>query len=165
MSIIVLILQAVSGNFMNSVYNLAHLVPSLLTHYGYLALFVLMTLESASLPIPSEILLPAAGFLAARGYFNFGGALLISLIAGVLGIAIDYYIAYKLGRTFVYKHMHAFHVTKRQLNNFEAWFREEGNFTVFVTRLIPVVRGLISFPAGFAEMPLERFFFFSIAGS
>ena len=132
--------------------------------YGYLALFVLMTLESASLPIPSEIVLPLAGLLAAKGVFNVYLAFVIILFAGIVGITIDYYLAYFLGKDVVYKHLRNFHIRKEHLDAFDEWFNRNGTFTVFIGRLLPEVRGLVSLPAGFAMMPKKKFYAYSIAG-
>ena len=133
--------------------------------YGYLAIFVLMALEYASLPIPSEIVLPLIGLFAARGTLGFLPALLVVVVAGLVGMGIDYFIAYYLGKDVVYKHASIFHIKKRQLEDFDAWFSRNGSFAVFIARLIPVARGLISFPAGFAMMRKRDFFVFSTIGA
>ncbi|MDE1824781.1 MAG: DedA family protein [Candidatus Micrarchaeota archaeon] len=133
--------------------------------YGYLAIFILMALEYASLPIPSEIVLPLIGLFAARGTLGFLPALLVVALAGLVGMGIDYFIAYYLGKDVVYKHASMFHIKKQQLDDFDAWFSRNGSFAVFIARLIPVARGLVSFPAGFAMMNKRAFFLYSFAGA
>lgn len=133
--------------------------------HGYYALFVLMLLESASLPIPSEVVLPLAGYLGAVHAFNVYVAFIVALLAGVLGMGIDYFIAYYLGKEVVYKHLRRFRIKRRHLEAFDRWFEGNGAFTVFIGRLLPEIRGVISFPAGFALMPKKKFFLYSFAGT
>lgn len=140
-------------------------INALIMSYGYLAIFILMTLESASLPIPSEVVLPLAGLFAARGELNFFVALIVILAGSMLGIAIDYYVAYFIGKDFVYKHAKRFGIQQEHIIAFEKWFERNGSFAVFVSRLIPVVRGLMSFPAGFALMDKKKFFAYSFVGA
>ncbi len=152
-------------NVLSSLHLFFGEASTLVTAYGYPALFILMLLESAALPIPSEVVLPLAGLLAARGVFSVYLVLAIVLISGILGMAIDYYIAYFLGKDLVYKHLRRFHIKKESLDSFDKWFERNGAFTVFIGRLLPEIRGLVSFPAGFAAMPKKKFFAYSIAGT
>ncbi len=140
-------------------------INSLLSTYGYLGLFGMMALEGASLPIPSEVIVPIAGYLAAKGVFNFYIAALAILAGNMIGVVIDYVIGYFIGKDVVYKHLHLFHIHKEQIDAFDSWFNRNGGFAVFVSRMIPVLRGLISFPAGFARMPFKKFFLYSLVGS
>lgn len=144
--------------------GLSSFVTNFVNTYGYLALFVLMVLEAASLPIPSEVVLPLAGLLAAKGILNPYLAFVVALAAGIVGITIDYYLAYFLGKDVVYKHLQRFKIKKETLDNFDKWFERNGTFTVFIGRLIPEVRGLVSLPAGFAGMPKKKFYTYSIIG-
>jgi membrane protein DedA with SNARE-associated domain len=143
---------------------LSALAFAAITDWGYLGLFLLMVLEGASLPIPSEVMLPLSGYLVKTGVFNFYIAFAVSIIGAVAGAAIDYAIGYYLGKAVVYKHLRLFHVTKRSLDQFDAWFERNKVASIFFARFIPEVRALISFPAGFARMPLKEFFAYSIAG-
>jgi membrane protein DedA with SNARE-associated domain len=140
-------------------------VTALISQYGYLAIFVLMVLEAAAFPIPSEVVLPAVGYLVAKGVVNPIIGFSAVIAGGIIGMTVDYYIAYFLGKDVVYKHLSFFHIKKEQLQNFDTWFASHGPFAVFVTRLVPLVRALINFPAGFAEMPIGRFLLFSISGT
>lgn len=139
-------------------------ISALISVYGYAAIIVLMILESASLPIPSEVILPLAGHFAQIGDLNLYMAILASLVGTVIGISMDYAIAYFLEKNVVYKHLRSFHVKQSTLDSFDGWFAKNGAFTVFISRMLPIVRGLISFPAGFAKMPLRDFYLYSIAG-
>ncbi|MGC8710328.1 MAG: DedA family protein [Candidatus Micrarchaeia archaeon] len=140
-------------------------LSSLLHAYGYYAIIGLMTMEAASFPVPSEVVLPMIGYFAAKGVLNIYIALLVTFFSSFLGMALDYYIAYLLGKDIVYRHLGIFHIKKKDIEAFESWFSRNGAFAVFVSRFIPLVRGLINFPAGFALMPQKKFYIYSMAGS
>jgi membrane protein DedA with SNARE-associated domain len=150
----------------SGVLNLTYsMISDLISAHGYLSIFFFMLLEAASFPIPSEVVLPIVGYFAAEGAVNPFLGFAVAILGGIIGMGIDYYIAYFLGKEVVYKHLRLFHIKKEQLLSFDEWFEKNGEFAVFVSRLIPLVRGLINFPAGFAEMPLKKFFAYSILGS
>lgn len=140
-------------------------INALMASYGYAAVFVLMLLESSSIPVPSEVVLPLAGFFAAKGVLDFLPALVVAMLGSIGGLAIDYAIGYYLGKDVIYAHLSIFHVKKRDLDAFDAWFDRNAIAAVFLSRLLPVVRTVMSFPAGFAKMPLKEFFAYSILGS
>jgi membrane protein DedA with SNARE-associated domain len=149
----------------SAVNGAAAAVVSFIASHTYLGVFALMALESASLPIPSEVVLPAIGYLAATGAVNFYLAFAAAVIGSMVGIAIDYYVAYFVGKDVVYRHLQSFHIKKSTLDAFDNWFARNGSFAVFISRLIPIVRGLISFPAGFAQMPQKKFYLYSFLGT
>ncbi len=142
-------------------------ITSIAASYGYIALVALMILEAASFPVPSEVVLPVFGALSASALYglNVYTVLLLVFISSLVGMAIDYYVAYFLGKEVIYKHLHLFHIRKESLEAFEKWFVNNGNAAVFVSRLLPVIRGPISFVAGFAEMDQKRFYAYSMLGS
>jgi membrane protein DedA with SNARE-associated domain len=140
-------------------------ISGLIASYKYVAIIILMALESASLPIPSEIVLPLIGGMAAAREINFYAALAATLVGTAIGITVDYMIAYAVEKEIFYRHMGLFHVKRSSVEAFDSWFLRNGAFAVFVARILPVVRGLISFPAGFAKMPLKKFYAYSMAGS
>lgn len=140
-------------------------ISGLIAKYAYAAIVFLMTLESASLPVPSEVVLPLIGYLAFKGTLNIYLGLAAAVIGSMIGIEIDYYIAYFLGKDVVYKHLKFFHIREENLKAFDEWFAKNGAFAVFVARLLPVVRGLISLPAGFAQMPQRKFLAWSFLGT
>jgi membrane protein DedA with SNARE-associated domain len=149
-----------------SIFNLTYsALSSFISSYGYFAILILMILESASMPVPSELLLPATGYFAAKGVLNIYIALVVVYISSFVGMAINYYIAYWLGKDVVYKHLHWFRIKKEDVKAFEKWFDKNGPFTVFISRLLPLVRGLINFPAGFALMNQKKFYSYSMAGA
>ncbi len=143
----------------------AGIITNYIQAYGYAAIFGLMALEGSSLPVPSEVVMPLAGYFAAKGTISFAWALLAGLLGSIVGLAVDYYIAYFVGKDVVYKHLKAFHIKKESLDNFDNWFERNGVAAIFLTRLVPVIRTLVSFPAGFARMNAKKFFGYSILGS
>jgi membrane protein DedA with SNARE-associated domain len=132
--------------------------------YGYAAVFVLMLMESATLPIPSEVVLPLAGFLASKGSLNLYLVIAVATLASMIGSVIDYAIGYYLGKEVVYKHLQIFHVKRKTLDDFDVWFAKNGGAAVFLTRFIPVLRTVINFPAGFAKMDLKKFLTYTFVG-
>ena len=140
-------------------------IHSLVVNYGYFGIGSLMVLESASLPIPSEVILPLSGQYVRLGILSFPGVLAVALVGGLIGFAIDYFIAYFLGKDVIYNHLKLFHLKKESVEEFEGWFEKNGNFAVFIIRMVPVIRGLVSFVAGFARMNKKKFFLFSFLGS
>jgi membrane protein DedA with SNARE-associated domain len=133
--------------------------------WGYGGVFGLMILEASSLPIPSEIILPFAGYLVSLGHLDFLLTLIVATAAAIAGSLIDYYIGLKgvemltkyrlLGRSICSEH---------QLRVAANYFTRYGSIMVFVGRLIPVVRTLISFPAGAVKMPIAKFVAYTVAG-
>jgi membrane protein DedA with SNARE-associated domain len=139
-------------------------IEAFIKSYGYAAVFLLMGLESSSLPVPSEVVLPLVGYFAAKGILNFYLALLAAMLGSIVGSIVDYAIGYYIGKEIVYKHLKFFHIKKESLDNFDSWFEKNGIAAIFLSRLVPVVRTFINFPAGFAKMSFKKFMAYSIAG-
>jgi len=132
---------------------------------GYVGLFVLMVLESASLPIPSEVVLPLAGYLVFLGKMNLWLAVADGTLALLVGALIDYYLALKLGRPVIYRLMGRMGVSSTHLDNGERWIDSKGASTVFIARFIPGLRAVISIPAGLLRMKLTIFVPLTLVGS
>lgn len=132
--------------------------------YGYASLFALMALESASLPIPSEVVLPLAGYFVSIGVLNFWVAVGVSTAASLFGALVDYYLAIWLGRPFVVALLNLFKLHKGALDRAEAWFDRSAQWTVFAARFVPGLRTVISLPAGLFEMKISRFIVMTVAG-
>ncbi len=145
--------------------NLTTIAVDLVKSYGSPMLAFLMFLESSSIPVPSEVILPLAGALAARHILSFWIAYIAILIGSTLGLLLDYYIGFVVGKDVIYKHAKRLRISKESIERFDRWFDRNAVAAVFLSRLLPVVRTLMSFPAGFAKMPLRRFLFYSVAGS
>jgi membrane protein DedA with SNARE-associated domain len=153
------------GGVSSSTYFFSLNVISLLTSLGYVSLFVLMLLESASLPIPSEIVLPFAGYLVYSGVMTFSGALIVSTAALMAGALIDYYLGLKIGRPILVGLLKWFRVNPEQARRAEEWVSKRGAWTVFAARFIPGLRSIISVPAGMLRMKLTSFALTTLLGS
>lgn len=132
---------------------------------GYLSVFFGMVLESAGVPLPSEVILPAAGYLVLTGRLNFWSAVIAGLTGGVAGSILAYAAAAWGGRPLILAYGGRFGLEKRFLERAEKWFASYGQRAVFFGRLLPVVRTYISFPAGLAEMPSGSFVLYTVLGS
>ena len=132
---------------------------------GYPGVLALMTLESTFVPIPSELVMPQAGYLAAQGQMNFWIALLMATLGSVLGALINYGIAIKMGRPLMLKYGKYFLCPPRKFEKMEKFFVSHGEISTFTGRLILGVRHFISFPAGLARMHLWKFCFYTAIGA
>ncbi|MBI5393590.1 DedA family protein [Candidatus Woesearchaeota archaeon] len=140
-------------------------VTKIISSLGYAGIFILMIFESMVVPIPSELVLPFAGFLAATGEFNIFLVILVASFGSLLGSLISYYIGLYGGNKLIVKYGKYFFVDLADLQKTEKWFAEKGEKTVFISRFIPVVRHLISIPAGIGKMNLKKFCIYTIAGA
>jgi membrane protein DedA with SNARE-associated domain len=141
-----------------------HFITESLGDYGYQAVFVLMVLESALIPIPSEVTMVFGGFLASRGRLDFFWVGLLGTLANVVGSWIAYWIGLRGGRPLVERWGKYVFLRPHELDRAEAWFERHGEMAVFVGRLLPVVRTFISLPAGVARMNFTRFTLFTFLG-
>jgi membrane protein DedA with SNARE-associated domain len=133
--------------------------------WGYGGVFGLMILEASSLPIPSEIILPFAGYLVSLGHMDFYLTLIVATVAAVAGSLIDYYIGLKGVQILTKYRLFGREIfSESQLKVAGNYFTRYGSIMVFVGRLVPVVRTLISFPAGAVKMPIVKFVSFTVAG-
>jgi len=136
---------------------------------GYVGIFLLMILETVFPPIPSEVVLPLAGFASARGDFNIIGVILATTLGGLVG-CIPWYL---LGRLYGIRRLRKISekfgriitLGPDDIDEAQAWFNRHGHLAVFFGRLMPTVRSLISVPAGIAKMPFGTFLFYSFLGT
>ncbi|HET7313114.1 DedA family protein, partial [Salinisphaera sp.] len=140
-------------------------LTTVIEHYGLLAVFVLSTLESACIPIASEVVVPPAGFLAYQGALSLWGVVAAATLGNVAGGWIAYAVGRRGGRPLIRRYGRYIWLSERHLARAEAWFTRRGEITVFVARLLPAFRTFISLPAGIGEMPLGRFLIYSLLGS
>ena len=152
-----------------------HFITQFVLDHGYEAIFVLMVLESACIPIPSEVTMLFGGALANSTFvassFVGGGehlSLVLVGLVGTLGNLVGSWIAYGVGRAggrpLIERWGRYIFLRKHELDRAEVWFREHGEAAVFVSRLLPVVRTFISLPAGVAEMPPGKFTIYTLIG-
>lgn len=132
---------------------------------GYVGIMVLMAMESSIFPVPSEIVIPPAAFLAAQGKLDFFGVVLAGTVGSYLGAAITYWVSRSVGRPLVRRYGKYFFVSAEKLERAEAWLARYEAGGVFFARLLPVIRHLISIPAGIIEMRFGVFSLVTIVGS
>lgn len=149
--------------------GLAGWVLSVVETLGYAGIALLVALETFVPPIPSEVVLPASGFLVSRGEFSFLGVLAAATVGSLAGSLALYALARRLGQArvegWVERHGRWIGVEPRDLDCAWAWFLRRGSWAVFLGRLVPAVRSLVSLPAGLARMPVGRFALLTGAGS
>ena len=131
--------------------------------YGLIAIFVLMVLESACIPIPSEAIMLYGGFLVSAGQQSFWPVVIVGVAGNLVGSLIAYWVGYYKGREWVLE-IRWLHVTPKRLEAAERWFAVRGDWTVLICRCLPILRTFISLPAGIARMPLGRFVTFTVIG-
>ncbi len=148
---------------------LADFIILLITKLSYGGIVLAMTIESACIPLPSEIIMPFSGFLVSNGTFDFW----LVCLAGGVGCLIGSVAAYTLGyfggenavRNIIKKYGKYLFVYEYELDEAEMWFRKHGELITFTSRLLPVVRTFISLPAGISKMDFKKFAFYTFVGS
>jgi membrane protein DedA with SNARE-associated domain len=138
----------------------------LVDHFGYLGLYVVMTLANIGAPVGSELVLPAAGALAATGHLSSVWLTIAVAVAGELsGQTIGYIVGRFGGRPFVERFGKYVHLGHPEIERAHAFFERWGSFAVFICRFVPFIRGVVGVPAGIAEMPLVPFYLWTFCGS
>jgi membrane protein DedA with SNARE-associated domain len=139
-------------------------VTATIGDYGLFAVFGLMLLESMGILIPSEAISPFAGYLVSRGQMGFFEAVAAGVLGNLVGSWVAYFIGLWGGRELWFHYGRYVGVRAHHLKVAEKWFDKYGEFTVFISRCLPVVRTFISFPAGTARMNLAKFTFYTFVG-
>lgn len=132
---------------------------------GYPGIFLLMAMESSVIPVPSELVMPPAGYLAQQGEMNMAVVILCGTIGSLLGAYLNYYAAHYLGRPLVLKYGKYVWITEEKFAKVERFFKDHGEVSTFIGRLLPVVRHLISLPAGLAGMNHWKFSLYTLLGA
>jgi membrane protein DedA with SNARE-associated domain len=143
------------------VQSLTHHLQTFIASHGLEAVFLLMVLESACIPVPSEVTMIYAGYLVSQGSMNFVAAVVVGTVANLIGSLI----AWAAGAYGVDAVLVRTEHNRRRVEQAHGWFERYGTPTVFFARLLPVVRTFISLPAGVARMPLGRFSVLTVLGS
>lgn len=145
--------------------SLAHWAQDFLRAFGYPGIFLLITLESTLVPIPSELVMPLAGSLASKGELSLPVILVINSAGAMLGSGLCYWIGVVGGKPFLVKYGKYFLIRQHDIEKTEAFFARHGKKTIFIARFLPVIRHVISVPAGIARMPLPGFFLQTFLGA
>jgi len=148
-------------------------LESLYERFGYAGVVIAMTIESCAIPLPSELILPFAGWSVSRGLvepltsspWSYWGAVVAGVLGNTLGSLASYAIGAYGGRPLVERYGKYVLISAHDLELAERWFGRFGEVTVFFSRMLPLVRTFISVPAGIARMPLWRFTLFSVLGA
>jgi membrane protein DedA with SNARE-associated domain len=132
---------------------------------GYSGIFLLMALESSIVPIPSEIIMPPAGYLVQQGKMNMALVILSGTMGSLFGAYLNYFAAHYLGRPFLLKYGRYVLITEEHFRRVEDYFASHGEISTFIGRLLPVIRHLISMPAGLAGMSHIKFSIYTLLGA
>ena len=147
--------------------SISDFVINLIGSLGYWGVFIGMTLESACIPIPSEIIMPFSGFVVWQGHTNMTliGITIVGALGNLLGSLIAYYVGLKGGRPLLEKYGKYLLVTHSKLELADKWFFKYGSEAVLISRFLPIIRTFISLPAGIAHMDLKKFMAYTFIGS
>jgi membrane protein DedA with SNARE-associated domain len=132
---------------------------------GYWGVVLLMAIESACIPLPSEVIMPFSGYLVYTGRFNLWWVSVAGAVGCVLGSLVAYWVGMYGGRPLIEKYGRFLLISRRDLDLADRWFARYGEIIVFASRLLPAIRTFIAFPAGVARMNLKRFVIYTFAGS
>lgn len=144
---------------------LASWIVAVISTTGYFGVLILMAIESACIPLPSEVIMPFAGYLVSIGRFSLIGAATMGALGCNVGSTVAYYVAASGGRAAIERWGRYILISRHELERAESFFARYGAVTVFVCRLLPVVRTFIAFPAGLARMPMLKFQVYTFVGS
>jgi membrane protein DedA with SNARE-associated domain len=144
---------------------LSAFIVATISTLGYGGVVLLMAIESACIPLPSEVIMPFSGYLVYKGQFNLWAVGVAGAVGCVLGSWVAYYVGLRGGRPLIEKYGRYVLLSSQDLDLADRWFSRYGEVIVFASRLLPVVRTFIAFPAGVARMNLTRFTLYTFLGS
>src|SRR5260370_34800748 len=136
-------------------------IVNLLYQTGYLGVFLLMMMESATLPVPSEVVLPLGGYLVSQGRLEFWSTVAVATVGSLVGTMLDYGIGYYLGRPAVLRYGRIVRFSEKRLETTERWFATHGKSVVLLARFVPLLGTVIGFPPGIARLDGERLLVYS----
>jgi membrane protein DedA with SNARE-associated domain len=144
---------------------LSGIIVATISAMGYSGIVLLMAIESACIPLPSEIIMPFSGYLVSTGHMNLWLVSIAGAVGCVLGSLVAYWVGSKGGRPLIEKYGRYVLISKHDLDLADRWFEKRGELIIFLSRMLPAVRTFIAFPAGVARMNLKRFVIYTFAGS
>ena len=140
------------------------LAKSLIEQYGLISIFLIVMLEYANFPLPSEVVLPFIGIMVSKGNIDFGLALTISIIGGIVGSTINYLLGLYFGKPILKYMMKKYPKTRYSIKSSMWWMNKYGKISVMLARVVPVARTIISIPAGINKMNINIFVLYSTIG-
>jgi len=151
--------------FLSTLEQFFSIITVFISFLGYWGIAIGMAIESANVPLPSEVILPFGGYLVSEGHLSFWGTVIAGTAGGTVGSVISYYIGLYGGRPFLVRYGKYLGISPKKLAVADRWFAQYGETTVFFTRLMPVARTFISLPAGIAGMDFKKFVVYTFFGS
>ncbi len=149
----------------NIIISIVNWIQQIITSMGVWGIALLMAIESCNIPLPSEAILPFAGYLVTKGVFNIHQAAIFGAIGCLIGSIPSYYLGYFGGRKFIEKYGKYFLISHHDLETADKWVDKYGDWSFFICRMLPVVRTFISLPAGILKAKKRFFFTFTFLGS
>jgi membrane protein DedA with SNARE-associated domain len=150
---------------MEVLHQLSSIIIEVIDRTGYAGILVLMALEGSFIPVPSEIILPFSGFLASQGQFSIWAIALVGAIGNIIGTLLTYSVARYIGVPFLYKYGKYVLVSRADIDQAQRLFKRFGMPIIFISRLLPGIRGFVPIPAGIAKMNIIPFLFYVFVGS
>ena len=144
---------------------LAGFVITVITYTSYWGIIFTMALESACIPLPSEVIMPFSGFLVSKGTLSFWPVIIAGTVGNLIGSLLAWWVGLKGGRPLIERYGCYLLLCRSDLDRAERWFSRYGEATVFFSRMLPIVRTFISLPAGIGKMPLWRFSIYTFLGA
>ena len=144
---------------------IAQWIINLISQIGYWGIILAMAIESACIPLPSEIIMPFSGYLVSTGRFSLWGASLAGAFGCLIGSTVAYWVGVWGGRPFLSKYGKYILISHKDMDISDKWFAKYGDWAIFFSRLLPIVRTFISFPAGIARMNFVKFAIYTFLGS
>lgn len=143
---------------------LVNIVIAIITKFGYWGVMVASALESACIPLPSEVIFPFSGFVVHQGHFNFWLVIFYGMIGQLLGSLLAYYVGFFGALPLLVKYGKYILIKEKEIKHTHEWFEKHGESAVFFGRILPVIRTFISLPAGVAKMDIWKFIIFTTLG-
>jgi len=145
--------------------DIAGWIINIIGIFGYPGIVFLMVIDSMPTPVPSELIMPFAGYLVSQGKFNFFMVVTAGAIGSLIGSLIFYYVGLHGGRRFVKHFGKWFFLDQQDLDDAESYFKRKGEKMIFISRFVPIVRSVISIPAGMAKMHIKKFMIYTFFGA
>jgi membrane protein DedA with SNARE-associated domain len=149
----------------NVIHSLVQWLLDTIGAMGYPGIILLMAMESSIIPVPSELVMPPAGYLAFQGKMNMAAAILSGTVGSLIGAYANYYVSHYLGRPLILKYGKYVLIPPDKFERVERFFLQHGEISTFIGRLLPVIRHLISIPAGVAGMNHLKFSLYTLLGA